>query len=1224
MTRQGPSVGEVRGAGESRSRRRRLGLPITALATFALTFCPSAAAQDLTAPVVDPAPGRAAGAGDLLVRFTAGASASDARRSVVQVGGEIEDRLLLPDTYRVRSDEARTLSRLDEDPAVRWVEPLRRLELDAVTPSDPSFSAQQHLEAISAPEAWHRTTGVNETRIGILDTGVDLDHPDLVAGLDPGQDFTWEDDGTAEDEYGHGAHVAGIAAARTDNAMGVAGVAWEPRIVPLQVCDYTGGCWSDDIVDGLVWAGEHGVDVVNLSAGFNGKVRSIRDAIATVPEMTVVASAGNEGRPLDGVERDPCTASRLLPNVICAAATNDDGTLAPFSNFGKVVSIAAPGTEILSTFNDGGYERLSGTSMAAPIVTGAVALLKASHPGLSPAEIRLALEQGAPSPDLASQRQVGSRSRLDLVRTFAFLDQRDEDVASRSVPVTSGSPTVGHNLEVWTGQWTGTVERLSIQWERDAGASFEPIPDAVSRVYQLTEQDAGSRVRAVVTATGHNGSEAVAASSATAVISGEAPRQVAVEDAAYATITGAGGPETIQKVVPLGDVNGDGHEDLAVVECDEWDFLCGEVEVLLGPVRGDVDMRDLSTLRSFTVKTTAQGYFAPQISVSALGDFDGDGLDDFVISEDSGSRAYVILGRSNPRDLDLELLPFAGGSITIEAARSPNPYETPHPVYFQFGAFGPGDTNGDGYSDLVIPTAMPVDEPGNPAFIDAYASRTFVLYGGPAVEDTVLGPEVPAASGRMIDGIGEWPREMPGPAADFDHDGTEDLVFGSPGDTTQGIQPKVSVIYGDGPSHVDLEDLNPGEGWVLTGFDSPWLVPPIDVGNADGLPGSELIVGTYDDDEPSTSYVLPRPSDGRWIDLAGEDSGYGTALEGLNADNSGAAVDLADIDGDGIETAVVGQSEAAGLSRGEAGSVAVLGAPAATGVLGISQITPPLGLELIGETAGSLLGGNGHGADNVTSADLDGNGSEELILLAGQANRPEENEVGRVYLVSWASDQLRAQSPPLAAIGGPSEVNSGETVEVHLDEASDPEGKVKGIAWDLDGDGAFEVSGGTSQKVTLGAPGTHTVEVRVEDSEGAYGYDSLYMEVLEPPREPTDPVEPPDPPDVGEEPGGNPNGPSTLAPNTVLRSWKIERANRSGVRRLIVRFSSTQNGKKIRFECSPRRSVWGPCTSPAAIRLQKIRRRFLVRAVDSDGRSDPSAAGLRVRRGKRPSATAIP
>lgn len=1146
--------------------------------------------------------------GEFVVRLNAGGSNAEARETIVGAGARVDQRLLLSRTFKVSSVGQGTVSSLDRDPTVKWVEPVRILRVDRTTPSDPSFVQQPNLEAISAPEAWDRTTGSAQTRIGILDTGVDLDHPDLVGALEPGKDFTQETDGTPDDANGHGTHVAGIAAARTNNGIGIAGVAWAPRIVPLQACYSSGSCYNFEIHNALIWAGEHDVDIVNMSLGAYYKDRGIRDSIAAFPQMTVVASAGNDGRSLDATAYDPCTASSRLDNVICVAATGSDGALAPFSNFGKDVSTAAPGRGILSTYRGGGYVSLSGTSMAAPHVTGAVALLAASHPTLGPAGIRAALEQGEHSPSLITDRRIGSGSRMNLVAALDFLDRRGEEVANREPPLTTGAPSLGHNLEAWPGQWTGALEGISFQWERETASGFEPIPEATGRIYRPVAQDAGLRLRTRVTATGR-GPVVSASSPPTDPISGEEPRQMAVEEAAYASITGAGGMETIQDIVPLGDVDDDGHPDLAVVECDEWDFHCGEVEVLLGPIRGDVDLGGLDGRRSFTVATTAQGYFAPQISVSGLEDFNGDGIDDFVISEDSPSRAYVIFGHPDPRDLDLER-PDPDRVITVQGARSPNPYDSPHPIYFQYGAFGPGDTNGDGLGDLVIRSVLPVEEPGNPAYIDAYASRTFVLFGGPSVANTVIEPELSATRGRMIDGIGDFPREQVGGAGDFNGDGLADLIFRSPAQSEE-IAAATSVVYGGGPPQVDLTDLAPDEGWVVSGVDSPWLAPPVGSGAADDDGRDDLIVGTYDFEEPSTSYVVPFPSDGRWIDLKGEDEGYGTALVGLNAEYSGSSVELADIDGDGVDTPVVGQPGSAGLSRGLAGSVAVLAAPADEGVVGLSGLTPPHGIELLGEHGGSSLGSDAYGR-NIEAVDLDGNGSDELVLLAVRAERDDEPEAGRAYLVSWARDGVTPQKPPRASISGPSSAEVGETVEVRLDNAVDDEGEIEGVEWDLDGDGEFEQVGGESHEVTYELPGTKRIEVRVSDAEGAYGYASLRVTVTKPP-----PVDEPD--DPGDDPSGvppvPPPSPPSVYPDTSAPQVRFLSTPTRKTNRRKAKFEMRAD-ERVSFRCRLDGRNWQSCGREVKLQELKLGKHvFRVRAIDDAGnRGEPILHRWKVKR----------
>jgi serine protease len=251
---------------------------------------------------------------------------------------------------------------------------------------DPLLEEQWALEALGLPTAWASTTGCGAT-IAVVDTGVDLDHPDLRGHLVPGIDLVDGDD-EPDDENGHGTHVAGIAAAIADNGIGIAGAAPCARIMPVRVLDADGAGGDETIAEGIRWAADHGADVINLSLGESGIVGRLRaggelnDAILDAHEhgALVVAAAGN-----DGAAR--LRNYRIQVPVVIVGATDADGHAADFSNYGDLRMLAAPGAEILSTapydgttiWPDGtdGYELLDGTSMASPYVAGVAALLRA-------------------------------------------------------------------------------------------------------------------------------------------------------------------------------------------------------------------------------------------------------------------------------------------------------------------------------------------------------------------------------------------------------------------------------------------------------------------------------------------------------------------------------------------------------------------------------------------------------------------------------------------------------------------------------------------------------------------------------------------------------------------------------------------------------------------------------------------------------------------------------
>lgn len=276
---------------------------------------------------------------------------------------------------------------------------------DAESAPDPLRDQQYALDAMNLPEAWETATGAGVV-IAVVDTGVDLDHPDLEGKLEKGRDFV-DGDREPNDENGHGTHVSGIAAAMTNNGTGIAGAAPDARILPVRVLNAEGTGDPTVIAEAIGWAVENGADVINLSLGGSSDLlgrlfkngpanQAIRDADAA--GVVVVAAAGNDSTFIQAYRAD-------VP-VIVVNASNEVGLPAGFSNFGDPRAITAPGARILSTApavattiwpeGSGGYEAISGTSMATPYVAGVAALLV--ELGLTPAEIRDVLVQTTSDP----------------------------------------------------------------------------------------------------------------------------------------------------------------------------------------------------------------------------------------------------------------------------------------------------------------------------------------------------------------------------------------------------------------------------------------------------------------------------------------------------------------------------------------------------------------------------------------------------------------------------------------------------------------------------------------------------------------------------------------------------------------------------------------------------------------------------------------------------------
>ena len=253
---------------------------------------------------------------------------------------------------------------------------------------------------VDAPEAWSITTGSPEVKIAILDSGIDQDHPDLMDKVEVDVEFT--DSETSNDLYGHGTHVAGIAAANTNNEMGVAGVGYESSLMNVKVLGDTGYGAYSWIAEGIIWAADNGADVINLSLGGSRGSITLENAVnhAWQNGVVVVAAAGNSGN-----------TRKLYPayyqNCIAVAATNNNDVKASFSSYGSWVDVAAPGENVYSTFpnhpfylqtvygRSQNYDFGNGTSMSTPFVAGIAALVWAENPTLSNQDVRNRIEQTA-------------------------------------------------------------------------------------------------------------------------------------------------------------------------------------------------------------------------------------------------------------------------------------------------------------------------------------------------------------------------------------------------------------------------------------------------------------------------------------------------------------------------------------------------------------------------------------------------------------------------------------------------------------------------------------------------------------------------------------------------------------------------------------------------------------------------------------------------------------
>ncbi len=339
--------------------------------------------------------------------------------------------------YVLNLEKGQTVSQIVEqlklDPDVIHVQP-NFIYKSFLTPNDTLFSQQYAPTMVKLPQAWSITTGNKNTIIAIIDTGVQITHPDLVNQI-------WSNPGNSSikgvnfitnpisfdpsDDDGHGTHVAGIAAAQANNNKGVAGAGFNCTIMALKAGD-SEGFLSSDIINAIDYAIDNGAKVINLSLGStpttNTQVDTLfKDAVerAIVADIVVVAAAGNDKADLDLYHVVPAS----YPNVIAVSAANQSGNFdSRYSNFGASVSLLAPGTGIVSTYPINNYALLTGTSMASPLVAGIVGLIRSYYPSATRAQIYSALTQTATDLGTTGRDSQNGFGMVNAFKALSFFD----------------------------------------------------------------------------------------------------------------------------------------------------------------------------------------------------------------------------------------------------------------------------------------------------------------------------------------------------------------------------------------------------------------------------------------------------------------------------------------------------------------------------------------------------------------------------------------------------------------------------------------------------------------------------------------------------------------------------------------------------------------------------------------------------------------------------------
>jgi subtilisin family serine protease len=356
-------------------------LVLAVLAVFGLAIHGAQAAQGGKPPV-------AWVKGYILVQPRPGLSDVEFGKALATQGGKAVGRLGSLDIYVVAlppaASEQAVANALSRHPNVKFAE-VDRLVAPALIPNDADYGSEWHLQTINAPTAWNTSIG-SGVIVAILDSGVDATHPDLVGQLVPGWNF-YDNNSNTADVYGHGTMVAGVVAAHGNNSIGVAGVAWGAKVMPVRVTDTSGIGTLSAFANGLTYAADHGARVANLSFPVQSSSSTQAAAQYFMNKGGVVFnSAGNYGA------LDSTPASNALVSV---SATGSTDVLASWSSFGPYVDLSAPGVGIWTTSLGGGYSAVSGTSFSSPLSAGVAALMMSVNPSLTPSQVVSLLESSA-------------------------------------------------------------------------------------------------------------------------------------------------------------------------------------------------------------------------------------------------------------------------------------------------------------------------------------------------------------------------------------------------------------------------------------------------------------------------------------------------------------------------------------------------------------------------------------------------------------------------------------------------------------------------------------------------------------------------------------------------------------------------------------------------------------------------------------------------------------
>ncbi len=430
-------------------------------------------------------------AGEILVKFKSEVSRDKITEINRELNGEIIELIQGIHVYRIRVESIqKALDDYNAQEHVEYAERDFQARLLGITPPDDTLYDQQWgLQKMQAEEAWEIERGLTrKVVIAVLDTGIDLTHPDLVNRLwtNPGEInsngidddgngyiddyYGWNFDGDKadpDDDNGHGTHVAGIIGAEVNNSTGIAGVNWDASLMAVKVMGSDGSGTYSDIAKGIIYATDSGAEVINMSIGGASYSSTLKDAVEYAFEggVCLVGAAGN-GYDTDGDgvtdKFDQISYPAFYSKVIAVGATDSNDSKASFSCYGPQLTLVAPGVTIMSTIPDNKYESMDGTSMATPLVAGIASLILGLIPGATPLTVQQILTSTCDDIDTIGWDKYTGFGRVNMYRALQRASQpgpaaNPPDVFNYPNPF---NPVLGEqtNIAIPEEMLTGTIE----------------------------------------------------------------------------------------------------------------------------------------------------------------------------------------------------------------------------------------------------------------------------------------------------------------------------------------------------------------------------------------------------------------------------------------------------------------------------------------------------------------------------------------------------------------------------------------------------------------------------------------------------------------------------------------------------------------------------------------------------------------------------------------------